>query len=663
MKRNFSVGYEMRNKEDFNPTDLTEIHTLYVNYDELLNMIIEKERKNIDYSRIGIIYKKSKNNLSHIMYERVIKKNFGNKGSKYFVDLKTFNSKKSKIVDDLIKVLCEHNVFNELKSIDTSNNIINAIIYFINWVNENLKNYPNTLEDGINCFLQYKIYLKTLIKTGIIVSYTAHFKSVWALNILRISVNDNDEVMAKDIKVIRGQQTKNNDFSSTSKSQKQFEYAFTFYYSFFNQVSDFLLEKKSYPYSISLVRGPATINPTLRSNVIASYQDYKNGNIAINHLDGHILGDDEIEQITSVLIGKKRSNKKDNIKSARKKLLKILPEVNDNFCHEYRLGLAKRAMDAWYMIMLAITGANDSSVGKLKWNDDFFIEKDGYNFSAIKSRANNKVVFFRIRKAFKSAFLKFTKLRKFALNGNECEYLFFGGYSKTSKVVQNQIQGTRSAEIYKTFLSIDNELPSILSRDFRKDYGNDFYKKKNFFVSSVALQHNPSTHLQHYSGETKEEKAKQIQNFFTSMHTTVLNNTNSDMQKTATGNCDCTDELIPKPVAQNIIVEPECMDQKSCLWCIHYKIHNNEEDIRKLMSLKYIIIEVSLSRAENKEHYNEVMNPWLDRIDSICKEIISFDSNAELLIDNIWKEVKYEGKLSSYWLRWLNLLDDLGVLL
>lgn len=652
----------MRNKKYFNVENLTEIHTLYINYDELLNMIIDEERKNIDYSRIGLMYKKLRINLSHIMYKKVIKKTYGNKGAKYFVDLKTFNTKNSKIIDDLIKMLCQHNICNQVKNINYIKNIISSVLYFISWINEQSKDYPITLEEGINCFIEYKIYLRSLIKNNLIVSTTAHFRSVWALKLLEISVNDNEGIISKDINIIKGKEIKNNDFSITTKSQKEFEYVFAFYYNFFNQISDFLLEKRSYPYSISLPRGPATIIPSLKAKVIPSYQEYGSNNIAIDHFDGHILNDDEIELITSELKGKKRWSKKSTIKVARNKLLILLSKVNEQFNHEYRLSLSKRAMDAWYMIMLAITGINESSLGKLKWNNEFYIVRDEYNFLAIKSRANNKKVFFKIRKGFKKAFEKFLKLREFALNGYSCEYLFFGGYSKNSKIVQNQIQGSRAAEIYKTFLSIDNKLPHILSRDFRKDYGNDFSKTKGLIVASIALQHNLSIHLKYYSGETNQEKAKQIENFFASVHTTVTNDINKDIPKTAAGNCDCTEELTPEIIEQNVEIEPECMDQKSCLWCVHYKIHNNEEDIRKLMSVKYIVTEISLSRAENKEHYKKVINPWLNRIETICKEMISLDSNSKLLINKIWKEVKYEGKLTSYWLRWLDLLDELGVL-
>lgn len=177
----------MRNKKYFNVENLTEIHTLYINYDELLNMIIDEERKNIDYSRIGLMYKKLRINLSHIMYKKVIKKTYGNKGAKYFVDLKTFNTKNSKIIDDLIKMLCQHNICNQVKNINYIKNIISSVLYFISWINEQSKDYPITLEEGINCFIEYKIYLRSLIKNNLIVSTTAHFRSVWALKLLEIS--------------------------------------------------------------------------------------------------------------------------------------------------------------------------------------------------------------------------------------------------------------------------------------------------------------------------------------------------------------------------------------------------------------------------------------------------------------------------------------------
>lgn len=639
--------------EKFKNDGMTEIQTLYVSYNELTNIIIEKEYVGIDYKRIGLLYGNYKINLSHIMYEKVHKVLGGNKGCRYFVDKKTFNKKNSTIINDLLKVVIQH---LRTQTEETARGIIKEIINFIYWMKIEYKNYPKNLEEAISCLNTYKLYLRSLLKNGKIVSATAHYKNKWALHLLEVSVNDKGSEISENVSVIKGIENKSNDFSSTVKTQKELEYSFAFYYNLFDQISDFLIENKDFPYVITLPRGTATLLPI--GKIAPSYQNFKNGNIAVNYENGKIFDDLDIENIISSLEWKKRRQKKDNIKAARKNLLKQLDESNNKKNHESRLKLGKRAMDAWFMVMLAIVGMNESSIGTLKWEDELNIEKDEYIFSNIKIRANNKTVTFSIRKSFKKAFEKFLKLRNYVLNGFECEYLFFGGYANNAAITVNLKQGSRATEIYKSFLSLDNKLTSVTSRDYRKDVSNDFVKNKGILVSSAALQHNVSTHMKSYCGETKEEKAEQMESFFTSVHSFVTSEEISISQKSASGNCISFDELIPEAIDEAPIT-PRCTDPKSCLWCIHYRIHIEEEDIRKLMSIKYIIEEISLPRSEDLEHYNSVMNPWINRIKSLCHEMIEKDNNIEKAIDRIWKEVRYEGLLTPYWLRWLDMLDDL----
>ena len=94
---------------------------------------------------------------------------------------------------------------------------------------------------------------------------------------------------------------------------------------------------------------------------------------------------------------------------------------------------------------------------------------------------------------------------------------------------------------------------------------------------------------------------------------------------------------------------------------MHYRTHPEKEEIRKLLSIEYIIKEISLPRSESQEHYNKAMQPWLERIDALCVAMIGIDHKAETLIEEVRHEVFYEGMLTPYWLTWMEMLEELEV--
>ena len=99
---------------------------------------------------------------------------------------------------------------------------------------------------------------------------------------------------------------------------------------------------------------------------------------------------------------------------------------------------------------------------------------------------------------------------------------------------------------------------------------------------------------------------------------------------------------------------------RSCLWCVHFKTHAEREEIRKLLSVKYIIKEISFPRAETQTQYDETMEPWLTRIDEFLDAMREKDSETDSIINEVWHEIKFEGVLTPYWLNWMEMLDDLG---
>ena len=94
----------------------------------------------------------------------------------------------------------------------------------------------------------------------------------------------------------------------------------------------------------------------------------------------------------------------------------------------------------------------------------------------------------------------------------------------------------------------------------------------------------------------------------------------------------------------------ECKNPKSCLFCESYVIFLNEEDLRKLISLKFIL--------EFNNQIKEEKIRIIYRIDEILNFIIENNHNLKETIIKITEEVN-EGFLDEYWNNHLNMLIEM----
>ena len=127
---------------------------------------------------------------------------------------------------------------------------------------------------------------------------------------------------------------------------------------------------------------------------------------------------------------------------------------------------------------------------------------------------------------------------------------------------------------------------------------------------------------------------------------------------------NCTETSKPEPLNSlplNSAITVKCGNHEGCLFCNKYRIHADEADIRKLLSVKYLIIQ-SQNLAASQEHFDRVYKPVLTRIEDLLKHIGDTQSSCLTLIKNVRTEVFEQELLSEYWYRKLELLDDLGLL-
>lgn len=103
---------------------------------------------------------------------------------------------------------------------------------------------------------------------------------------------------------------------------------------------------------------------------------------------------------------------------------------------------------------------------------------------------------------------------------------------------------------------------------------------------------------------------------------------------------------------------PNCQQFEYCLFCQHYAVHADDEDVRKLLSLKSLLGYIK-QKATDLIKWEQQFGVVLHRIDEVLNELSDTYENLRDRIFSIQEEVE-SGDLDAYWLNHFELLIDLG---
>ncbi|MGV3002788.1 hypothetical protein [Vibrio sp. E150_018] len=325
----------------------------------------------------------------------------------------------------------------------------------------------------------------------------------------------------------------------------------------------------------------------------------------------------------------------------------------------------------FFQIYLAFTAANVQPTLDLQISD---IDTNKVGFSAFakkhKFRAGRSIKF-EAPSQLKREVLKYLKLRAWAeslgLPGDVQKYLFvkIGEGSKLKRFDRsNNVSLTRKSFLFKG-------VANVSSRDIRQLAGEYFIRKSQGKVSLIAKKLNNSitTTAKSYTSidiETQaqemnryhEELSSQVRYFNRTTHSSipVIFASEDESERIATGSCSNIDGVVPSRAKgfNSKAPEPACGTFESCLFCEYFAIHEDFEDIHKLLSLKEALNTTSMIRNDS-EHHEAVVKPAIFRIE----EILDFVSNnnhelrevIRLAEDNIEM-----GNFNQHWGRQIEIL-------
>jgi hypothetical protein len=395
---------------------------------------------------------------------------------------------------------------------------------------------------------------------------------------------------------------------------------------------------------------------------ITPYSEAEYGFSAYNYRDGRLLTLVELRQ-------EKPEARLPDLRETLDRAQKLIDSCNADSHHQFRMRLAAFAMRAYACLINLVVGANSGELIKFLYDDAVELVKSPLKkeLSAIKLRAKGLPVTYPIGRGPGMQLLReYLKFREWILDGSECEYLFFtvldrsGHSSEDFAMLESNFSTKFYNQLQGVFVPEDSKnIPPQLVRKF-KSLTLHQLKHSPLLVSAV-MNHSERTNAQSYSGTTVSNQKSEFGNYWAAVRKAAERVKNSDQKagvSIAVGQCDEMNN--PSKDIPIVAIEPDCKTQYGCLFCIHYIVHSDESDIRKLMSFQYVI-EAIRENAPNFEYSEQTFKDVAIRIDAILDAISSRSNASAELVNSMKKEVFDLGRLTPFWDRRLQRYEKMGI--
>ena len=427
----------------------------------------------------------------------------------------------------------------------------------------------------------------------------------------------------------------------------------------FEQITDWLLGSNKFPFVINTLGITCHVFPNCRALISIEPSEVlfsKSGNQCINpgfnYKTGKLRKAEELADLVQF-----RELKLDvgrYIKEAKKKL----ENANNVQMHPARVMLMNMAVAAYHAQFLMVTGMNDAPVAAMKMGEIEY-RKGVRKFTAVKIRGFKKDVSFEVQTQFLKYFRRYLELRDFVLRvtESECDAVFLrvGRNGKVKPYVQDGTSHCKNAK-KSPFRSL---LPHVTVRQYRVTKGQWIAKRQGAEVASFVLQHSITTNSRSYNGTSQETTDKEVSEFFDQLHTRIVKVGRDDLVPTAAGRCAAPNN--PEFEAKDFdSYKPNCKRFEGCLFCKHYVVHADSEDIRKLMSILFLT-GIYRRFADDQSSYDIVVQPLSERVQQIIAQVEMEYPIMKIEIERIRRDVFENENLTHYWAAKYEMIDELGV--
>ncbi|WP_039902453.1 hypothetical protein [Acinetobacter lwoffii] len=360
------------------------------------------------------------------------------------------------------------------------------------------------------------------------------------------------------------------------------------------------------------------------------------------------------------------------LRENRNEALYKLQQRNEDKRHIERERLASYGLVIGMLLFIAQTGANLDTAQQLQLDTmEVLPSTQGRRFSGTKSRAGGKEVQPEFGVQFEPIFRKILELREWYIQDEPCDFIF---------PLRNEIHQLRPVSygrlqlIKRLFQRIFPKMIWITPQQWRKHTSSQYVELSDgdLLLEAEKMGHSLDTARKNYSRTSFKDAGQQISQFFNELREVAVAQTRT-IERIAVQTIDVTvdTQILPVGACTTTILQPEkalglteqaptpnCQQFEHCLFCQYYAVHADDEDVRKLLSLKSLLGYVK-QKATDLIKWESQFGVVLHRIDEVLTEL----SNAyETLRDRILliQEEVESGDLDAYWLNHFELLIELG---
>lgn len=437
----------------------------------------------------------------------------------------------------------------------------------------------------------------------------------------------------------------------------------------FLSLKAFLMENKGFPFIFKEDISEETIvhyptNGFLRTFRKTYFDD-----------NGYIVNEEELEkriqQIDVEKVGKMSlKGYRSFVKKYYETTLKDVVNQSNAIKFQERAKLINYAVAAFAMCFYCESSINPAQIYTLREKElsDYKPSIKGFKVTIIKPRAGYKATNLLVSVKMLPLIHEYKEFRDWVLSlvsNNKIDKMFLSldTRPKTYNSFENiETYSGKDTVNYRRWLSL--YMPKfgwINPPVIRKTVSNFILTVTNSAsAASQKLGNTPKIVIKHYSEVTDKQHSEQLTDFFSHVYDNIANkyrkneevvdvNINIEGKEIPVGSCINSIPVLNSGFSDDL-EEPSCSNPASCLFCKGYVVHSDQEDIKKLMSLKKI-----LNMSDKTEEaiivtrrINEILKILLDKHPETKEVFISVANTIE------------SGDFDDYWRDHLNLLIELG---
>lgn len=336
--------------------------------------------------------------------------------------------------------------------------------------------------------------------------------------------------------------------------------------------------------------------------------------------------------------------------------------------------LANRAISSFCYGLIADTGCNWSTLRYIDFDKITFVkELDKTRLISLKIRADSKTQYIEMNARFKPIFRRYQQLREW-MKVKERYGIFRYGDARQLKLLPKKPDAI-SIQHHVEYL-LRSKVPWVGARDWRWNVSYEYLDASGGDVRMVSrvLGNEQTTVRNHYGFADFESSAKELTIFYRELaeysrrrvrisQELIPVKLNDESPRTLTGGCE------GKSIEGAILVkgftsqapQPTCDIPTTCFMCENYALHADEQDFRKILSVKYWLEIQGRNVAINYDEFLSKYQPIIDRIEEILGQALLLSSEVKFLIESISQQVD-TGQYDPYWQVQIDALIDGGLL-